>query len=255
LKLRGYIALFLICLTLLLLDVVQRFVVAPWVKLRPDRRKVVLGRWQRFLARFILFMVSRVGGAVIPALPRIQGSAGTLVLMNHQSVLDIPLVVASIETAYPRIITRTRYERWIPLISHMTRLYQYPTVDPSANPGEMRRMLANIKKAARDADVPMAIFPEGTRSKDGSIGSFRTTGLKLLLKSRPWTVHLLVVDGFWQRAKLKDFLGGMAAIRGKMTHAGSVEWTDPRSDPDPFIDRIREQMERTLEEMRAPAPI
>lgn len=253
-KLRGYLALTFVCLVLLLMDPIQRLVIGPWARLAPSRRIQVLARWQRYLAHFVLRSLSTIGGAGIPALPAIPGRADTLVLMNHQSVLDIPLVVASVEGAYPRIITRKRYLRWIPLISHMTRLYQYPVVDPSANAGTLRQMLDSIRDAARTTDVPLAIFPEGTRTRNGEIGRFKTTGLALILEQKPWTVYLLVADGFWQRAKMKHFLGGMAAIRGRMELVGPYEWTDAEADPAPFIREMREHMVRRLAEMRAPVP-
>ena len=170
--------------------------------------------------------------------------------MNHQSVLDIPLVVSSIHDAYPRIVTRKRYMRWIPLISHMVRLYQYPVVDPSANAGEGKRMLGSISEAAATSDVPMAIFPEGTRTRNGDIARFRSTGLKLILAQRPWTVYVLVADGFWQRAKLKHLLGGMSQIHGQVTMQGPFHWTDPAADPQPFIDEMRHRMVSRLGEMR-----
>ena len=174
--------------------------------------------------------------------------------MNHQSVLDIPLVVASLESGYPRIVTRKRYMRWIPLISHMVRLYQYPVVDPAANPGDTRRMLKGLTHAARESDVPIALFPEGHRSRTGELGPFMTTGLKILLRQRPWTVYVLVADGFWQRATMKHFLGGMSAIRGRITLAGTLSWSDPRGDSDDFIAGVRELMTTRLGELRAGTP-
>ena len=228
----------------------QRFVLASWVRLRPSRAIVALGRWERFLAWWVLTTVSKVGGANIPELPTIPGSEGTLVLMNHQSLLDIPLVVGSTRHAFPRIVTRKRYLRWIPLISHLVRLYQYPVVDPAANPGETKKMLAGIRHAARTSEVPLAIFPEGTRTRDGSIGDFKTTGLRMVLRQRPWTVWLMVVDGFWERAKFRDFLGGMSAIEGKVALLGPFEWVDPRGDAEPFILAMREKMVEQLSELR-----
>ena len=250
-KLRGYVALAVVCLSLLVLDPVQRLIIAPWVRLAPSRRVPLLTRWQRFMARVVLKPVSIIGGARIPELPHVPGGPGVLVLMNHQSVLDIPLVVAATHGAYPRIVTRKRYLRWIPLISHMVRLYQYPVVDPTANAGEGKRMLGSIAHAGATSDVPMAIFPEGTRTRDGEIGRFRSTGLKLILAQRPWTVYVLVADGFWQRAKLKDFLGGMSANQGQVTMQGPFHWTDPAADPEPFIQEMRERMTTRLAEMRA----
>jgi 1-acyl-sn-glycerol-3-phosphate acyltransferase len=254
LKLRGYFALAFICIALLLCDPVQRLVVAPWVRLAPSRRIAVLGRWQHFLAHLVLGSVGRIGGAGIPELPRIPASQGVLVLMNHQSVLDIPLVVASLEPGYPRIVTRKRYLRWIPLISHMVRLYEYPVVNPTANAGETRRMLGGLTEVARASDVPLVLFPEGTRTKDGEIGPFMTTGLRLILRQRPWTVYVVVADGFWERAKLKHFLGGMSAIRGRITVSGPIVWDDPRGDSTAFVEHVRGVMTARLEELRSGAP-
>jgi len=162
--------------------------------------------------------------------------------------------VASLASGYPRIITRKRYLRWIPLISHMVRLYQYPVVNPAANAGESRRALAELTRAARETDVPLVVFPEGTRTRDGAIGPFKTTGLRIILRQRPWTVYVLVADGFWQRAKMKDFLGGMSAIRGRITLTGPLTWDDPRADSEEFIARAREIMVERLTELREGVP-
>ncbi len=252
-KLRGYVALLLVCLALLGADPVQRTVVSLWVRLKPSRRIPVLARWQHMLAHTVLGLLGRAGGLSVPAIPSIPGSAGTLVLMNHQSLLDIPLVCASVDGSYPRIVTRKRYFRWIPLISHMVRLYQYPVVDPRANSAGTRRNLDAIAHAARTSDVPLVLFPEGTRTKDGDIGRFRTSGLRLLLASRPWKVYVVVTDGFWQRAKFKDFLAGLTDIRGRMEVAGVLEWSDVESDPTDFIQEVRRRMVDSLAQMRATA--
>jgi 1-acyl-sn-glycerol-3-phosphate acyltransferase len=253
-KLRGYIAFTLILLGLLLFDPVQRLLVAPWARMAPSRRVRTFSRWQRFLAHFVLRSVARIGGAKMPAVPRIDGRAGVLVLMNHQSVLDIPLMVAAVHGSYPRIVTRKRYHRWIPLISHLVRLYQYPVVDPKAGAEETRRMVDDIAEAARTSDVPMGIFPEGTRTRDGEIGRFRPRGLRAMLEQRPWEVHVLVADGFWERAKLRGLLGGWSTMRGKIVHLGPFAWNDPTADPEPFMGEMRERMVAALAELRSEVP-
>ncbi len=254
-NLRGYLALLIICLTLLAADVVQRLVIWPWVHLAPGRRIAVLARWQHFLARAVLGPLEKIGGASIPELPKVPGEPGVLLLMNHQSLLDIPLACGSIDGAYPRIITRKRYLRWIPLISHMVRLYQYPVVDPRANPKETRRSLDAIGEAARTSDVPLAIFPEGTRTKNGEIGNFKMSGLRVILAARPWKVYLMVADGFWQRAKFKDLLVGMRSIDGRIELTGPFVWDDPEADPTEFVRRMRKEMVERLARMRLPAPV
>lgn len=253
-KLRGYLALGVLLLSFLLLDLVQRLFVAPWARAAPARRIRVLSHWQRFVALWVLGCLRTIGGARIQGVPRIQGREGVLILMNHQSVLDIPLVVAAVHDAYPRILTRKRYVRHIPLISHMVRLYQYPVVDPSANPGETRRMLASIREVGRTADVPLVIFPEGTRTVDGEVGPFRTAGLKIILRQRTWTVYVLVADGFWERAKMKHFLAGLGGIRGRLVLLGPFEWQDPRGDAEAFAEAMRGHMVEALAAMRHAVP-
>src|SRR5690606_29027752 len=93
---------------------------------------------------------------------------------------------------HPRIVTRARYARGKPLISHMVRLYQYPVVDPRAT---VRGHLTRIAQAARDSPVPIVLYPEGTRTRDGSLGEWREAGLRAILAERRWTVYMMVADG------------------------------------------------------------
>lgn len=241
-----------VVLSLLASEVVQRLVVAPWVWLRPSSRIPVLGGWIRIMAWLTTRPVAFIGGCVIPRPPRIVPTRpGVLILMNHQSLIDIPLVVQTVDGGYPRIVTRKRYiDRWIPVISHMVRLYEYPVVDPAANVDETRRALDDLGRAAAESEVPLAVFPEGTRSRNGEIGRFKRGGLTRVLAQRPWTVYVFVADGFWRAAKLKDFIGGLAGVNGRMEHAGTLEWSDPGEDPTAFIDQVRNMMKERLSAMR-----
>jgi len=251
LKLRGYLALVVICTALVVCDLFQRTVIVLRLKLQPEKRVEILGPWINTLATIVMGGVSRIGGASVPVPARVVPSGpGVLIVMNHQSLLDIPLVVQTVDGGYPRIVTRARYRRFIPLISHMVRLYQYPVVDPSANATDLLASVESMRDAARRSDVPFAIFPEGTRTKDGEIGRFKTRGLANVLQARAWTIYVFVVDGFWKAPKFKDFLGGMAHIDGRMAYLGTVEWSDPTVAPEPFVHDLRHMMIDGLAELR-----
>lgn len=251
-KLRGYLALIVTCTGLLLFDPVQRLLIAPYLRLRPSRRIATMTAWIRWMAAFLRRCMNFIGGSRIPTPPTIAGNVedGVLLVMNHQSLFDIPLIVSAVTGVYPRIVTRRRYATRIPLISHLIRLYQYPIVDPAATREEIANSVKQLAEIARTTDVPLAIFPEGTRTKDGEIARFKTKGLKAILATRPWTVYAYVVDGFWERAKFKDFLGGVGDLDGKMEFVGRFEWSDPEGDALPFIQGIRDQMVDRLQAMR-----
>lgn len=252
-RFRGWSVVVYASLALLVSEAAQRLIVTPWVWLAPSQRIPVLGRWINIMAWVTTRPVSVIGGCVIPRAPRIVPTQpGVLILMNHQSLFDIPLVVQTVKGGYPRIVTRKRYvNRWIPVISQMVRLYKYPVVDPSANPEEIRKSLDDLERAAVEADVPIAVFPEGTRTKNGNIGRFKKGGLSRLLAARPWTVYVFVADGFWRAAKFKDFIKGLSHVKGRMEHVGTFEWSDPDADPTVFLGEIRDSMQERLSVMRA----
>ena len=250
LKLRGVISLLAVTLGMVFCDVVQRLFIGPLVWAVPSGRKRVLGVWAQGMAWLTSRPLVILGGASIARPPQVPFEPGVLIVMNHQSLLDIPTAVLSVQRGYPLIVTRKRYGRWIPLISHMIRLYQYPVVDPGANRGDTRGMLANLGEVARTAEVPVAIFPEGTRTKNGEIGRFKKLGPSLILGARAWKVYVFVGDGFWKYAKYKDFLNGISEIDGQVELVGVFDWTDPNADSGPFMEEIRERMVAHLAGMR-----
>lgn len=248
LKLRGYLTLGCVGLFLVVADLVQRTFVALAVHLIPSKRIRILGFWQRLMARAMLGFVRRVGGGRVEDPPSIPGRPGVLVLMNHQSLLDIPLVIEALDDRYPKIVTRARYASGKPVISHMVRLYQYPLVDPRAT---TRKHLKGLRETAAEGTNPIVIYPEGTRSRNGEIGRWKARGLERLLTTRSWEVYLLIVDGLWQTAALEDFLTSVSRIRGRCIRLGPFRSPEPGEDVGPFIEAMRQRMIEGLESLRA----
>jgi 1-acyl-sn-glycerol-3-phosphate acyltransferase len=248
LKLRGYLTIAVAGAGLIVLDPVQRTVVAGLARVLPSKRIAILTWWERFLAHYMINTARWFGGARIEPPPTIPGHEGVLVLMNHQSLLDIPLVVAALQPRHPRIVTRERYARGKPLISHMVRLYQYPTVETGATG---REGLKKIRQAARESPVPFVIFPEGHRTSDGEIGPWQEGGLRMILGARKWTVYLMVADGYWRSARLTDFLSSISTVDGRAVVVGPFESPERGADMDRFIEDMRRRMQEALAGLRA----
>lgn len=249
-NLRGILTLSTLGAALLVCDLIQRVLIAPMANLLPRRRAALLSGWQRFGVRVVVLLLRHVGGARFGDLPQIPASPGVLVLMNHQSLVDIPLVMASMRGVYPRILTRKRYERGVPLVSHMARLYRYPFVDPRAT---LRGDLERLREGQAASKHPLVVYPEGTRTKTGRIGPFKTLGLATVLAARRWKVYVVVADGLWQTARLGDFLGDLSEMRVRVECKGPFESPPPGVDPVPFIVEMRSVMTGMLDEMRGTA--
>lgn len=250
-KLRGILTIAVAGTALVLGDVVQRTLLVAAVRLVPSRRHRILAFWQQALARTMLWAARFVGGARHGEIPRIPGEPGTLVLMNHQSVMDIPLVVRTLHDTYPRIVTRARYARGKPLISHMVRLYQYPTVDPGAT---VRTSLDDLREQTASSPVPVVIFPEGTRTRDGSLAKFRRMGLRAILSGRSWQVWIVTVDGWWQAARLTDFIDNVSSVEGRMGVAGPFSSPEPGEPVGAFIAEMEQRMGQLFGELSEGRP-
>ena len=249
-KVRGFLTVATIGGFLVLADVFQRSVVVPLVWAFPTKRDRLLKVWLRGLATAMIGGVRFIGGGKFEPIPTIPFAPGVLVMMNHQSLLDIPVAVRSVEGGYVRIITRKRYTRGVPVISRMIRLYEYPVVDPK---GGLKGQLKVLRSVARDPRAPIVVYPEGTRSRDGELLPFRRGAVDTLLRYRRWKVYLLTSDGTLPCGRLKDMLNGVHTVRCRVSVSGPFDTpSDPKDLPD-WLDEMEGRMRKNLEELRGEA--
>ena len=244
--LRGGTCLFAIGLVLIIGDPIQRvlFALLPLFGRHSLR---IQASWFRLWANIMLQSVRIFCGVRFRPLPSVPGDSGVLVLMNHQSILDIPYLAACLDENYPVFVTRRRYAKGIPLVSNMLRLYKFPLVDPVRFSVSQ---LNALTETAANVRYPMAIFPEGSRTRDGEIRKFRTAGVNAILSSRPWSVHLVIVDGLWECATLPDFVKKISQVRPKSVVIGPFSFDPKTDDPEPFMADMREKMMTGLAQLR-----
>lgn len=249
---RGYLTLAVVGGFVLAAELATRTVLAPAIGLFRGRRNSLLTAWMRGTAGVVLGILRWPGGVRIAGDPVIRGREGVLVVANHQSLLDIPIVVRALADSHPRIVTRRRYARGIPLVSTLLSLTDSPLVDPERPGPAQAEALGGM---ARDCRHPLVIFPEGHRSRDGALRPFRRGGLGAILRARPWTVHLVVVDGLWRAGKWADLAGGLSRVRGRVAAVGPIDWPGPggagaEADVDAFISGLERRMAAELERLR-----
>jgi 1-acyl-sn-glycerol-3-phosphate acyltransferase len=173
-----------------------------------------------------------------------------VVLMNHQSVLDIPLGLSLIPGPQTVIPTRDRYRRGIPAISPLTRLAGFPFVSQGRGltRDELRGLTEASERVARGEQC-MLIFPEGHRTRDGRIGRFMRGGLRIVLPRARRPVYCVVADGMTRARTTSEAITGVAGSNVTVTILGPFEPPTEESVDD-FIEAMHHRMNEALAAMR-----
>ena len=223
----------------------QRLVVYPLVFVWPRRREALTSTFFRGMSHGILFCM-QLGGATLRRSGFVSTRSPVLVIMNHQSLLDIPTAGLMSSPLVPWFVTRKRYQYGVPAVSPCLRLMGCPVIEPR----DRRESLQTMRQAARELEHGMLVFAEGHRSPDGEVQPFQTAGILTVLRERRMPVCLVVTDGFWSARRLVDFVLGAGMIRGETEVVGTFE---PPTDDDAlpaFIEQLRQTMIAHLAQMR-----
>ena len=132
-----------------------------------------LGRqWGRLLLESWGVRVVVRGGAPAPRGPVVYTA-------NHGSVLDIPVLFAHLPGNFRIVHKRSLY--FVPLIG----LYLYCCGHVGIDRGKAFRARKSLERAARRiaAGTSVAVFPEGTRSPDGSVRAFKKGSFVLAIRA------------------------------------------------------------------------
>ncbi len=127
---------------------------------------------------------------------------------NHQSIYDIPILFALLPFSF-RILYKESLNR-VPFMGWHLYFCGHISVDRS-NPVRARQSLERAAKKIKQG-TSVVIFPEGTRSKNGSIGRFKQGSFLLAIKSGVPVVPITISES-WRIMK-----------RGEVTvHPGTVK--------------------------------
>jgi 1-acyl-sn-glycerol-3-phosphate acyltransferase len=165
----------------------------PAALMRLCKKEAAAQRWMRFngtnIARTVLWSLGvrvKVSGAHhIPA----EGSSVCFV-SNHQSALDIPAVLAAL-AIWPGFITKAELKK-VPILNVWIRAMNCVYIDRNSPRSAIGAILSGVEHIRRG--IPMFIFPEGTRSKTGALGAFKSGSLKLATRAKAIIVPI-TIDG------------------------------------------------------------
>lgn len=130
---------------------------------------------------------------------------------NHQSMYDIVIIIWFLRKTHPKFVSKKELGKGIPSVSFNLKHGGSVLIDrkdPKQALPAIRSLGQYIQKFNRSA----VIFPEGTRSKNGSPKRFAENGVKMLCKFAPEAyVVPLTINNSWKLFRLGMFPMGLGS--------------------------------------------
>ncbi len=162
---------------------------------------------QRFFqVSFVLFFRMRVWGV-----ERVPPKGGVVLAANHQSFLDPPAVGLALPRQVCYLARRSLF-RLRPVAWLLLGMHGVPVEREGVDAGAVRRVV-RLLRAGRG----LVLFPEGTRTRDGSVGPFRPGFAVLASLARVPVVPVAIEGAFeaWPRGRLLPGPGRLRVAYGE----------------------------------------
>lgn len=140
---------------------------------------------------------------------RIPQNVAIIFVANHQSMFDIIGIIWYLRRFHAKFVSKKELGKGIPSVSYNLRHGGSVLIDrkdPKQAIPVIKGLSEYIEKHKRSA----VIFPEGTRSKNGTPKEFAQSGLKILCKYAPSAyVVPITINNSWKMVKFGAFPMGL----------------------------------------------
>ena len=173
---------------------------------------------------------------------RLPREGGVLVVSNHQSYLDPILVAVGMPRPFQPMARESLFRvapfRWL-----IRSLYAFPVRRGTADFGAVREALRRLR-----AGAVVLMFPEGTRTRDGSIEPLQGGPVTVALRGGVPIVPMVIDGAFeaWPRTQMLPWPHRVRVACG--TPVGPDEAA--AKEPDVVMAAIRDQMLELQAELR-----
>lgn len=142
---------------------------------------------------------------------KVPSNQPIIIVANHQSMTDISPISWYLRKYHPKFISKIELGKGIPSVSYNLTHGGSVLIDRK-NARQSLPALMKFGDYIEKSKYAAVIFPEGTRSKDGTPKPFQTKGLEILLKKIPSAIILpLTINNSWKTQKYGKFPMGLGA--------------------------------------------
>lgn len=132
-----------------------------------------------------------------------------IIVSNHQSMYDISPIMWYLRKHHVKFVSKKELGKGIPSVSYNLR-HGGSVLINRKNPKQSLSAMMKFGNYIENTKRAAVIFPEGTRSKDGSPKPFRTKGLEILIKKVPSALIVpITVNNSWKMLRYGKFPMGI----------------------------------------------
>jgi 1-acyl-sn-glycerol-3-phosphate acyltransferase len=143
---------------------------------------LVSKRFARAVAKLWCVHLLAIAGIriAVTGIERLDRSRKFVFVSNHQSGIDIPLLVAALPRFLSFIAKKELF--FIPFFGWGMAAVGHVWIDRS-NPRKARESISRAVRMIKTEDLSLVIFPEGTRTETGEIGEFKKGAFTLPIEA------------------------------------------------------------------------
>ena len=214
---------------------------------RPPIRSLVQRAWYELLRRLVQLVAVSVYRIRFTGRENIPARGGVLMVCNHQSHFDPPLVGLGCPRRMSYVARDTLF-RFRPFGWLLRSINVFPINREGTGVAGIKEALKRLKRG----DI-VVIFPEGTRTRDGEIAPFRPGFTALAVRSGAAILPVAIEGAFqvWPRWKKLPGLGQIRVHYGEPIPAAEVASRDERELLAEVERRVRECHARLRQEATA----
>lgn len=171
-----------------------------------------------------------------------------LVVSNHQSSLDIPLLISTLRGLNLSFVAMEQLRHGHPVISPVLRHGGAVFVKKES----LSEDFVALDRFGRDVagyDASPLIFPEGGLARDGNLRPFRPAGIEVVRRTSRLPLLPVTVEGLWPAPSIHEY-GRLMGARVTVRIGSPIPCEEVDADPRGAYERIEAEMRKVIERIR-----
>ena len=173
-----------------------------------------------------------------------------MVLSNHQSLADIPVLAYVFSPRIVGFVAKSELARGLPSFSFALRKGKHALISRRGEFSSAHKELIKLAKYSRE-DVCPTVFPEGTRSRTGRVGSFHSAAVRTILNKVSMPVLSVALDGGLRIARIRGLLTNLRNCRYRVKFLSLYPPTNDRAEIRDIVRKSHEEISRQVKLWRS----